>query len=195
MKKILIVIIFFFSISAYTQNSKYSLKYNYGLNIALNPELIGVCIDCNANTIGTVGNLELEYKISTSESLGFGVTMAKNKKNSTTVAGNIYPAVVEYNLEKKSTFFELYYKKALLDTKKLFIIGGIGLMDVYSDEKTGRSSDNHKLLSEPGITFGVEYYLLKKLNFEFGIHSKIYWTPFNDGIQNIGIAPVIKYNF
>jgi hypothetical protein len=121
--------------------------------------------------------------------------MVTNKKNSTTVAGNIYPAVVEYNLEKKSTFFELYYKKDLLDTKKFFIIGGIGLMDVYSNEKIGHSSDNHKLLSEPGITFGVEYYLLKKVNFEFGIHSKIYWTPFNDGIQNIGIAPIIKYNF
>ena len=195
MKKILIVIIFFFSISAYTQNSKYSLKYNYGLNIALNPELIGVCMDCNANTIGTVGNLELEYKISTSESLGFGVTMAKNKKNSTTVAGDIYPAVVEYNLEKKSTFFELYYKKDVFDTKKLFLIGGIGIMDVYSHEKAGRSSDNDKLLSEPGITFGVEYYLFKKVNFEFGIHSKIYLTPFNNGIQNIGIAPIVKYNF
>jgi hypothetical protein len=195
MKKILIVTIFFFSISAYTQNSKYSLKYNYGLNIALQSDLIGVCTDCKANTIGTFENLELEYKISPSESLGFGVSMTKNKKNSRTVAGNIYPAVVEYNLEKKSTFFELYYKKDLLDTKKLFIIGGIGLMDVYSHEKTGHSSDNHKLLSEPGITFGLEYYLIKKLNFEFGIHSKIFWTPFNDGIQNIGIAPVIKYNF
>lgn len=111
MKKNLIVIIFFFSISAYTQNSKYSLKYNYGLNIALNPELIGVCMDCKANTIGTVGNLELEYKISTSESLGFGVTMAKNKKNSTTVAGDIYPAVVEYNLEKKVLFSNYITKK------------------------------------------------------------------------------------
>ena len=195
MKKILIITIFFFSIYVSAQYSKYSLKYNYGLNIALQSDLIGVCIDCNANTIGTVGNLELEYKISTSESLGFGVTMAKNKKNSTTVAGDIYPAVVEYNLEKKSTFFELYYKKDVFDTKKLFLIGGIGIMDVYSHEKAGRSSDNDKLLSEPGITFGVEYYLFKKVNFEFGIHSKIYWTPFNDGIQNIGIAPIIKYNF
>ncbi len=195
MEKFLFFSITLLSISIYSQNSKFSLKYNYGLNIALQSNLIGVCTDCKANTIGTVGNLELEYKISPSESLGFGVTMAKNKKNSTTVAGNIYPAVVEYNLEKKNTFFELYYKKDLLNTKKLFVIGGIGLMDVYSQEKTGHSSDNHKLLSEPGITFGVEYYLLKKVNFEFGIHSKIYWTPFNDGIQNIGIAPVIKYNF
>jgi hypothetical protein len=195
MKKLFFLSITLLSISLFSQNSKFSLKYNYGLNLALNSELIGVCTDCNANAIGTVGNLELEYKISTSESLGFGVTMAKNKKTSTTVAGDIYPAVVEYNLEKKSTFFEVYYKKDLLDTKKFFIIGGIGLMDVYSQEKTGHSSDNHKLLSEPGITFGVEYYLLKKLNFEFGIHSKIFWTPFNDGIQNIGIAPVIKYNF
>jgi hypothetical protein len=195
MKKLFFLSITLLSISLFSQNSKFSLKYNYGLNLALNSELIGVCTDCNANAIGTVGNLELEYKISTSESLGFGVTMAKNKKTSTTVTGDIYPAVVEYNLEKKSTFFEVYYKKDLLDTKKFFIIGGIGLMDVYSQEKTGHSSDNHKLLSEPGITFGVEYYLLKKLNFEFGIHSKIFWTPFNDGIQNIGIAPVIKYNF
>lgn len=195
MRKTLIITISFLSISLLAQNSKYSLKYNYGLNLALNPDLIGVCMDCNANTIGTVGNLELEYKISTSESLGFGVTMAKNKKTSTTVAGDIYPAVVEYNLEKKSTFFELYYKKDALNTKKFFIIGGIGLMDVYSQEKTGNSAYNHKLLSEPGITFGVEYYVIKKLNFEIGIHSKIYWTPFNDGIQNIGIAPVIKYNF
>ena len=195
MKKTIIIIIFLVSSTLFSQNSKYSLKYNYGLNIALNPELIGVCMDCNANTIGTVGNLELEYKISTSESLGFGVTMAKNKKNSTTVAGNIYPAVVEYNLEKKSTFFELYYKKDVFDTKKLFLIGGIGIMDVYSHEKAGRSSDNDKLLSEPGITFGVEYYLFKKVNFEFGIHSKIYLTPFNNGIQNIGIAPIVKYNF
>ena len=195
MKKTIIIIIFLVSSTLFSQNSKYSLKYNYGLNIALQSDLIGVCMNCNANTIGTVGNLELEYKISTSESLGFGVTMAKNKKNSTTVAGNIYPAVVEYNLEKKSTFFELYYKKDVFDTKKLFLIGGIGIMDVYSHEKAGRSSDNDKLLSEPGITFGVEYYLFKKVNFEFGIHSKIYLTPFNNGIQNIGIAPIVKYNF
>lgn len=196
MKKIIPIILSAISFTAFSQNSKFSLKYNYGLNLALNSELIGVCTDCNANAIGTVGNLELEYKISTSESLGFGVTMAKNKKTSTTVvAWDIYPAVVESNLEKKSTFFEVYYKKDLLDTKKFFIIGGIGLMDVYSHEKTSRSAYNDKLLSEPGLTFGIEYYLLKKLNFEFGIHSKIYWTPFNDGIQNIGIAPVIKYNF
>ncbi|WP_296684827.1 hypothetical protein [Flavobacterium sp.] len=195
MKRILIITFSFLSISIYSQNSKFSLKYNYGLNIALQSDLIGVCTDCKANTIGTVGNLELEYKISPSESIGFGVAMAKNKKNSTTIAGEIYPSVVEYILEKKSTFFELYYKKDLLNAKKLFVIGGIGLMDVYSQEKTGHSSDNHKLLSEPGITFGAEYYLIQKLNFEIGIHSKIYWTPFNDGIQNIGIAPVIKYNF
>ena len=79
MKKILIITIFFFSIYVSAQYSKYSLKYNYGLNIALQSDLIGVCMDCNANTIGTVGNLELEYKISTSESIGFGVTMTENK--------------------------------------------------------------------------------------------------------------------
>jgi hypothetical protein len=191
MKKILIITIFFFSICVSAQNSKYSLKYNYGLNIALNPELIGVCMDCNANTIGTVGNLELEYKISTSESIGFGVTMTKNKNQNE----YIREFSSNYDLRRKSTFFELYYKKDVLDTKKFFIIGGIGLLDIYSEIVKNHTHSNDKLLSEPGITFGVEYYLLKKLNFEFGIHSKIYWTPFNDGIQNIGIAPIVKYNF
>ena len=84
MKKFLFFSITLLSISIYSQNSKFSLKYNYGLNIALQSNLIGVCTDCKANTIGTVGNLELEYKISPSESLGFGVAMAKNKKNSIT---------------------------------------------------------------------------------------------------------------
>jgi hypothetical protein len=191
MKKILIITIFFFSICVSAQNSKYSLKYNYGLNIALNPELIGVCMDCNANTIGTVGNLEFEYKISTSESIGFGVTMTKNKNQNE----YIREFSSNYDLRRKSTFFELYYKKDVLDTKKFFIIGGIGLLDIYSEIVKNHTHSNDKLLSEPGITFGVEYYLFKKVKFEFGIHSKIYWTPFNDGIQNIGIAPIVKYNF
>jgi hypothetical protein len=150
-----------------------------------------VCTDCNANTIGTVGNLELEYKISNTESLGFGVNMTENKNKNEFLRE--YSSI--YDLQRKSTFFELYYKKDLLNTKKLFIIGGIGLLDIYSEKVKNHTYDNHKLLSEPGISFGVEYYLIQKLNFEIGIHSKIYWTPFNDGIQNIGIAPVIKYNF
>lgn len=79
MKKLFFLSITLISISIYSQNSKFSLKYNYGLNIALQSELIGVCTDCNANTIGTVGNLELEYKISNTESLGFGVNMTENK--------------------------------------------------------------------------------------------------------------------
>jgi hypothetical protein len=191
MKKILIITIFFFSICVSAQNSKYSLKYNYGLNIALQSDLIGVCMDCNANTIGTVGNLELEYKISTSESIGFGVTMTENKNQNEFIR----EFSSNYDLRRKSTFFELYYKKDVLDTKKFFIIGGIGLLDIYSEIVKNHTYSNDKLLSEPGITFGVEYYLFKKVNFEFGIHSKIYWTPFNDGIQNIGIAPIIKYNF
>ena len=191
MKKILIITIFFFSICVSAQYSKYSLKYNYGLNIALQSDLIGVCMDCNANTIGTVGNLELEYKISTSESIGFGVTMTENKNKNEFIR----EFSSNYDLRRKSTFFELYYKKDVLDTKKFFIIGGIGLLDIYSEKVKNHTYDNHKLLSEPGITFGAEYYLFKKVNFEFGIHSKIYWTPFLDGIQNIGIAPVIKYNF
>ena len=191
MKKILIITIFFFSICVSAQYSKYSLKYNYGLNIALQSDLIGVCMDCNANTIGTVGNLELEYKISTSESLGFGVTMTENKNKNEFIR----EFSSNYDLRRKSTFFELYYKKDVLDTKKFFIIGGIGLLDIYSEIVKNHTYSNDKLLSEPGITFGVEYYLIKKVNFEFGIHSKIYWTPFNDGIQNIGIAPIIKYNF
>jgi len=191
MKKILIITIFFFSICVSAQNSKYSLKYNYGLNIALQSDLIGVCMDCNANTIGTVGNLELEYKISTSESIGFGVTMTENKNKNEFIR----EFSSNYDLRRKSTFFELYYKKDVLDTKKFFIIGGIGLLDIYSEIVKNHTYSNDKLLSEPGITFGVEYYLIKKVNFEFGIHSKIYWTPFNDGIQNIGIAPIIKYNF
>lgn len=191
MKKILIITIFFFSIYVSAQYSKYSLKYNYGLNIALQSDLIGVCIDCNANTIGTVGNLELEYKISTSESIGFGVTMTENKNKNEFIR----EFSSNYDLRRKSTFFELYYKKDVLDTKKFFIIGGIGLLDIYSEIVKNHTYSNDKLLSEPGITFGVEYYLFKKVNFEFGIHSKIYWTPFNDGIQNIGIAPIIKYNF
>jgi hypothetical protein len=191
MKKILIITIFFFSICVSAQYSKYSLKYNYGLNIALQSDLIGVCMDCNANTIGTVGNLELEYKISTSESIGFGVTMTENKNKNEFIR----EFSSNYDLRRKSTFFELYYKKDVLDTKKFFIIGGIGLLDIYSEIVKNHTYSNDKLLSEPGITFGVEYYLFKKENFEFGIHSKIYWTPFNDGIQNIGIAPIIKYNF
>ncbi len=191
MKKILIITIFFFSICVSAQYSKYSLKYNYGLNIALQSDLIGVCMDCNANTIGTVGNLELEYKISTSESIGFGVTMTENKNKNEFIR----EFSSNYDLRRKSTFFELYYKKDVLDTKKFFIIGGIGLLDIYSEIVKNHTYSNDKLLSEPGITFGVEYYLFKKVNFEFGIHSKIYWTPFNDGIQNIGIAPIIKYNF
>ena len=191
MKKNLIITIFFFSICVTAQYSKYSLKYNYGLNIALQSDLIGVCMDCNANTIGTVGNLELEYKISTSESIGFGVTMTENKNKNEFIR----EFSSNYDLRRKSTFFELYYKKDVLDTKKFFIIGGIGLLDIYSEIVKNHTYSNDKLLSEPGITFGVEYYLIKKVNFEFGIHSKIYWTPFNDGIQNIGIAPIIKYNF
>ena len=191
MKKILIITIFFFSICVSAQYSKYSLKYNYGLNIALQSDLIGVCMDCNANTIGTVGNLELEYKISTSESIGFGVTMTENKNKNEFIR----EFSSNYDLRRKSTFFELYYKKDVLDTKKFFIIGGIGLLDIYSEIVKNHTYSNDKLLSEPGITFGVEYYLIKKVNFEFGIHSKIYWTPFNDGIQNIGIAPIVKYNF
>ena len=191
MKKILIITIFFFSICVSAQYSKYSLKYNYGLNIALQSDLIGVCMNCNANTIGTVGNLELEYKISTSESIGFGVTMTENKNKNEFIR----EFSSNYDLRRKSTFFELYYKKDVLDTKKFFIIGGIGLLDIYSEIVKNHTYSNDKLLSEPGITFGVEYYLFKKVNFEFGIHSKIYWTPFNDGIQNIGIAPIIKYNF
>lgn len=191
MKKILIITIFFFSICVSAQYSKYSLKYNYGLNIALQSDLIGVCMDCNANTIGTVGNLELEYKISTSESIGFGVTMTENKNKNEFIR----EFSSNYDLRRKSTFFELYYKKDVLDTKKFFIIGGIGLLDIYSEIVKNHTYSNDKLLSEPGITFGVEYYLFKKVNFEFGIHSKIYWTPFNDGIQNIGIAPIVKYNF
>ena len=191
MKKNLIITIFFFSICVSAQYSKYSLKYNYGLNIALQSDLIGVCMDCNANTIGTVGNLELEYKISTSESLSFGVTMAKNKNKNEFIR----EFSSNYDLRRKSTFFELYYKKDVLDTKKFFIIGGIGLLDIYSEIVKNHTYSNDKLLSEPGITFGVEYYLFKKVNFEFGIHSKIYLTPFNNGIQNISIAPIIKYNF
>jgi hypothetical protein len=191
MKRILIITFSFLSISIYSQNSKFSLKYNYGLNIALQPDLIGVCTDCKANTIGTVGNLELEYKISNSESLGFGVTMTKNKKQNEFLK----EFSSNYDLERKTTFIELYYKKDLLNTKKLFIIGGIGLMNIYSEKVTNNTYSNDKLLSEPGISFGAEYYLIQKLNFEIGIHSKIYWTPFLDGIQNIGIAPVIKYNF
>jgi hypothetical protein len=191
MKRILIITFSILSISIYSQNSKFSLKYNYGLNIALNSELIGVCSDCNANTIGTVGNLELEYKISPAENLGIGITMTDNKNQNEFLK----EFLSNYDLERKTTFIELYYKKDLLNTKKLFIIGGIGLMNIYSEKVKNNTYSNDKLLSEPGITFGVEYYLLKKLNFEFGIHSKIYWTPFNDGIQNIGIAPVIKYNF
>jgi hypothetical protein len=191
MKKLFFLSITLLSISIYSQNSKFSLKYNYGLNIALQSELIGVCTDCNANTIGTVGNLELEYKISNTESLGFGVNMTENKNKNEFLRE--YSSI--YDLQRKSTFFELYYKKDLLNTKKLFIIGGIGLLDIYSEKVKNHTYDNHKLLSEPGISFGVEYYLIQKLNFEIGIHSKIYWTPFNNGIQNIGIAPVIKYNF
>ena len=79
MKNLIPVSIFLISFSIFSQNSKFSLKYNFGLNIALQSDLIGVCTDCKANTIGTVGNLELEYKISPSESLGFGVAMTENK--------------------------------------------------------------------------------------------------------------------
>ena len=191
MKNLIPVSIFLISFSIFSQNSKFSLKYNYGLNIAMQSDLIGVCTDCKVNTIGTVGNLELEYKISPSESLGFGVTMTDNKKQNEFLK----EFSSNYDLERKTTFIELYYKKDLLSTKKLFIIGGIGLMNIYSEKVKNNTYSNDKLLSEPGITFGAEYYLFKKINFEFGIHSKIYWTPFLDGIQNIGIAPVIKYNF
>ena len=191
MKNLIPVSIFLISFSIFSQNSKFSLKYNYGLNIAMQSDLIGGCTDCKANTIGSVGNLELEYKISPSESLGFGVAMTENKNQNEFIR----EFSSNYDLRRKSTFFELYYKKDVLDTKKFFIIGGIGLLDIYSEKVKNHTYDNHKLLSEPGITFGAEYYLFKKVNFEFGIHTKIYWTPFLDGIQNIGIAPVIKYNF
>jgi len=198
-----IIALFCFGIPAESQNSKWSLKVDYGIQKSF------TVLDNNAyaekeydffnrkNEIGNQTGINAEYQISDDGFVGGGFSCVANYATHSFSSATIN--IDDLRIKHLSTFFQLYYKRGLFQSKALFIQMGMTLLKEKEQKLTIRNNSISFLKEAytitPGILLGLEYYFVKKNSFEMGVSSKVYWQIFDGYLDNISLSPVVKYYF
>lgn len=191
------------ALTANAQDSKWSLKADYGIQksfmVLLSNEYADEEHDSfnRKDVFGFQKGLNAEYRISNNGFIGGGLSWATNYATHSYYSATI--KIGDLKTRHLSRFYQLYYKKGLFKINTLFLLAGMTLcrekMQNLSikDNSISLYNDSFKLV--PGLLLGAEYYFARKGKFEIGISSKVYWQIFDGLLDNISLSPVVKYNF
>jgi hypothetical protein len=191
------------ALTANAQDSKWSLKADYGIQksfmVLLSNEYADKEHDSfnRKDVFGFQKSFNVEYKLTNTGFIGGGLSCATNYAIQSYLSSTI--KIDDLKTRHWSTFYQLYYKKGLFKSNKLFLQAGMTLcrekIENLSIKNNSISLYKDYIKLVPGILLGAEYYFAKKHNFEIGISSKVYWQIFDGLLDNISVSPVVKYNF
>lgn len=207
--------IFFFTLFASGQHSKFSIAAHYGIQNNFfvtsyneSPNAIFQNSFYKKSALGTIGGLELKYQLGKRGSLGFGYAGSVNSRtvSYTTTINNVFLGFYDFKITHKNRFFQFGYEYALQKNEpKAFIEAGVFYLrsnqqeiDISQSRREilieERNFSNSRL-EEGGIFIGLSY--MKKIDtkFRLGIKSRLYYLASTNSVEALTLTPVLLYSF
>lgn len=216
MKKSGLVFCFLFSvILVIAQKSRFTIEGNYGLQnnffvTSYNeaPNSIFQNSFYKKKAIGTIGGVEVKYRVGKRGSLGVGYAGSVNSRTisyTTTITG-VSLGIYDFNITHKNRFFQVGYEYAF-QKKNPTVFVEAGLFYLRSNQQeidisqTGRSISfeernfKNSRLEEGGVFIGVSYMAKIDTKVRFGIKSRLYYLASTNSFEAITMTPTISYTF
>ncbi len=216
MRKAGLIICFLLSALFVTaQRSRFSIEGNYGLQ----RNFFVTSYDESPNSffqtsfykkapIGTIGGIELKYRVGKRGALTLGYAGSVNSRTvsySNTING-VAVGIADFKITHKNRFFQFGYEYAL-QKKNPSVFAEAGLfyvrpfqqeIDISQSRRViifeERNFNNSKL-EEGGFFIGFTY--MKKIDtkFRLGIKSRLYYLASTNSLEALTLTPVLSYNF
>jgi hypothetical protein len=196
-------------------STRFSLEANYGLNgnffVRSYDELGGPSNKTylyQKNFLGTVGGIEIKYRLDTSSSLIVGYSRSTNKgeKNYSGTVNGVNVFVNDFNISHNNDFFQLAYERNFKKSNPLFKYHiGVVVATMHQQEILIENFANQILidernfknskLQEGGVFGGV--HLQKKIDnrFQIGIKVRGYYLISVQTFEALSLTPTLTYKF
>lgn len=215
MKKKYLVFCFLLSVLFGTaQHSRFSIEGNYGFqknyfvtSYNESPNSIFGTSFYKKAPIGTIGGIELKYRVGKRGSLGIGYSRSVNSRTVSyrTTINSVSLSIADFKITHKIQFFQFGYEYAFQKKNpSVFIEAGLFYTRPNQQEidisRGGsisfeeRNFDNSRL-EEGGIFIGLSY--MKKIDtkFRLGIKSRLYYLASTNSVEALTLTPVLFYSF
>lgn len=210
-------LIFLLSLSPFLaiaqKKNKFSFEINYGLNgnffvrsYEEQAPPFPVTEISKKNFIGTVGGIELKYKVTKRASWGFGFAKSSNQKaiNYTSNVNGVVLSIKDFDIKHVNHFYQLFYEREII--KKIPALKSqIGLFYLRPQQQEVSISRNgflfeqrnfkNSYLEEGGIFVGLHYSKKIDTKFELGVKSRVYYLISTNSIEAVTFTPTLTYLF
>ncbi|TAE17355.1 MAG: hypothetical protein EAY72_02430 [Bacteroidetes bacterium] len=206
---LLLMVSFFFSL-AQTKN-RFQIQANYRLNgnffVRSYDELTspnGATQFYNKNFVGTIGGIEVKYRIGKNTFLGLGFDRSANSR-SINYTSNVVPFYIQdFTITHWNSFHNIFVNKDF-SKKKVIISTGVGLYYLRSQQQEidaslqgialeQRNFKNSRL-EELGASVDLEYKYKIDTHIHLGLRTRFYYTLSTAMPEAIVLAPTLSYTF
>lgn len=216
MRKTGLIICFLLSVLLVTaQHSRFSIEGNYGLQRNFfvtsydeSPNSFSQTSFYKKAPIGTMGGIELKYRVGKRSALTLGYAGSVNSRTVSyrnTING-VAVGIADFKITHKNRFFQFGYEYALQKKNpSLFAEAGLFYVRPFQQEVDISQSRrvilfeernfNNSKLEEGGIFIGFTY--MKKIDtkFQLGIKSRLYYLVSTNSLEALTLTPVLSYRF
>lgn len=195
--------------------SKWSIEANYGLTgnffVRDYDEVTGPANSTNfytKNFLGSIGGVELYYRLNNSSRLAIGYSRSNNKgrKNGHTVINGVDVWLQDFNLSHINNFFQVLYERQFSKRNTNWKYhAGLVIINSSQQEISFENFANQVLieernfknskLQEGGVFTGLQFTKSIEKRFELGIRTRIYYLLSTGTIEALTLTPTIAYKF
>lgn len=151
------------------------------------------------NFIGSIGGVELKYKLSNKSNIGLGYLKSVNKREINYNSQNI--SIVDFNISHTNYFFQFFYERKTF--KDIHVQGGLFYLRSNQQEidaspfGVGLEERNYKnsKLEEGGVFLGFHYSKKIDTKFDLGIKSRVYYLLSTSSFEAVTLTPTLTYHF
>lgn len=206
------LLISFSSVKA--QDSRFTIEANFGLNgnffVTSYDEISGPqphTYFYNKNFLGTIGGLELAYRIGKKSSIiaGYSRSVNAGKKNFSGLVGNVEVYIYDFKIRHYNNIYYAGYKY-LLNKKKIKFSTDIGPVLIYYSQQNisiegvdfiGITENNFKNSNsvEGGIFAGIHLSKSIDKHFELGLKVRGYYLISVASFEALTLTPTLSYTF
>ena len=190
------------------RNARLSLEVNYGLqgNFFVRSYTEYAPGSAKAlykkNFIGTIGGLELKYKLNPFSNISLGYSKSINKREINYTA--MYVSILHFRISHINNFYQLGYER-VFSKRNMDIKFNSGIFYLRMKQQEVDASPvgvsleerdyKHNKPEEGGAFFGLHYSKKIDTKFELGIKSRVYYLISTNQFEAITLTPTLTYNF
>jgi len=199
----------------FAQQKRLSLEVNYGIQRNFfvddydeSPDGFSDIKFYNKQVMGSIGGLELKYRIGKRGRLGLGYAGSSNQRaiSFSGVINGVSIGIIDFNISHKNRFYQFNYEFAAGGKRSDFAVeAGLFYLRTFQQEMELSTFNrrilieernfNNSRLEEGGAFVGVSYMRKIDTRFRFGVRSRFYYLISTSSPEALTITPVLSYNF